>query len=95
MSSSRAATVHALLVTAALACGLGEAMAQQARVRIAFVAETAADSAPADEYRRVWAESESLVVGGDRYVRACDQALALTVQQRADRWRAIVAERGR
>ena len=57
-----AATLRPILLAAALACAFGEALAQQARVRITFVAETPADSAAAEEYRRMWAGDESRVV---------------------------------
>jgi hypothetical protein len=46
---------------------------------------------------QTWADQQVLVERrrGERYVQAWDQALALTVAQRAERWRAVVAERSR
>jgi hypothetical protein len=46
---------------------------------------------------QAWADQQVAVERrrGDRYVRAWDRALALTAAQRAERWRAIVAERAR
>ena len=70
------------------ALSAGSSVTTPPHVRIMFVPQSDSFAASARDYQRMWAVEEP-----GPYPKAWDEAMALTAAQRAERWRALVAER--